>query len=130
MYEMQSYVSFINSRNNYYSHCKCVHSCAPNCSILHDPLGPATGFCTLPSYPSMKPADLFYNFVLIDDAHEPGLHPNLQSRLWFWKLAQTCDTSDLCKVLGTEYLGPCPARRSLLTCWLSCCVLFSHSCVG
>lgn len=77
----------------------------------------------------MKLADLFYNLVFIDDAHEPGLHPNLQSRLWFWEIAQSSDTSDLCKVLGTECLGPCPARRSQSTCWLPCWVLFSHSCL-
>lgn len=45
MYEMQSYVSCINSRNNYYSHFQCIHSCAPNCSIFHHPLGLVTGFC-------------------------------------------------------------------------------------
>lgn len=128
---MQSYVSCINSRNNYYSHFQCFHSCAPNCSILHHPLGLVTVFVLIlhSSHPSMKPADLFYNLVSIDGAHEPGLHPNLQSRLWFWKFTQSSDTSDLCQVLGTECLGPCPARRSLPTCWLPRCVLFSHSCL-
>ena len=51
---MQSYVSCINSRNNYYSHFQCIHSCAPNCSILHRPLGLVTGFDLLISTPKLR----------------------------------------------------------------------------